>query len=63
MYIKNVNGVGKMKIQETANGAAFIYLTKADVIELGWKKGDSLRACVIDNTMRLQKRGVYRERT
>lgn len=46
-----------MKVQENKNGALYVYLSKADMVELGWKKGDSLRSCIANGSLRLQKRG------
>ena len=50
-------GVRKMKLQEN-NKAVFVYLSKADIEELGWKKGDSMKTCVQDGRLIIQKRGV-----
>jgi hypothetical protein len=51
-----------MKIQKNVKtGALYIYLGKADSTELGWTAGAQIKACVVNNKLILQKRGIFNE--
>jgi antitoxin component of MazEF toxin-antitoxin module len=50
-----------MIIQSKKNGALFVYIPKADALEMDVKKGDSVKVCLIDGVLSIRKRGVKNE--
>jgi anaerobic selenocysteine-containing dehydrogenase len=50
-----------MIIQSKKNGALYVYIPKADALEMDIKKGDRVKTCLLDGVLSIRKRVVKNE--